>query len=110
MEEGTIGAPLWVSGDERQCPGSGREVNWLDIVNSAVRGVHGPRLLAAVILGERKFVNVETPRAIRRVSCFSCGAAIEGLRSFKCHNWAYAFSDMQRVLQGLPEDMHPSRP
>jgi hypothetical protein len=36
IPETSIGAPLWVSGDTRHCPKSGRETNWLDIVSSAL--------------------------------------------------------------------------
>jgi hypothetical protein len=98
MEERTIGAPLWVSGDTRRCPKCGRETSWLDIVASALRSVHDPRLIARVILGERKFVNTEAPRAIADLHCFDCGAEITDLRSFKCHNWAYAMPQMEEVL------------
>jgi hypothetical protein len=61
-------------------------------------------MIAAVILGEQKYVNVEAPRAIERVVCFDCGTSIAGLRSFKCHNWAYAIGDLREVLARLPED------
>ena len=104
LEKGAIGAPLWVSGDERQCRNCSREVNWLDIVASSVGSIHSPRMIAAVILGEQKYVNVEAPRAIERVVCFDCGTSIAGLRSFKCHNWAYAIGDLREVLARLPED------
>lgn len=103
LEYGAIGAPLWVSGDQRTCPSCHRQVSWLDIVSSALREVHPPHLVAAVILGERRYVNVEAPRAISRVSCFRCGTGIEGIRSFKCHNWAYAHGLLQQVLSTLPE-------
>jgi hypothetical protein len=104
LERGTIGVPLWVSGDERQCPKCSREVSWLDIVASSTGSIHSPQMIAAVILGERKYVNVEAPRAIERVACFECGTSIVGLRSFKCHNWAYAVGDLRDVLAGLPKD------
>lgn len=104
LDKGAIGAPLWVSGDERHCPKCRREVNWLDIVSSSAGAIHSPRMIAAVILGKRKYVNAEAPRAIGRVACYECGAAIEGLRSFKCHNWAYAIGDLREVLARLPED------
>ncbi len=99
MTSGTIGAPLWVSGDTRHCPKCGRETNWLDIVSSALARVHGKDLLIKVILGEKKFVNVETPRAIADLVCFKCKAGIRDLRSFKCHNWAYAERAMLRVIE-----------
>lgn len=86
----SIGAPLWVSGDTRNCSKCGREINWLDIVSSALTKTHQKALLVEVILGERKFVNVEVPRAIADLSCYTCKTAIIDLRSFKCHNWAYA--------------------
>src|SRR5262245_66587369 len=53
MPERTIGAPLWVSGDTRNCPKCGRETNWLDIVSSALSGVHERQMIAKVILGDR---------------------------------------------------------
>jgi len=65
MPQKTIGAPLWVSGDHKNCPQCRREINWLDIVGSALEKVHGKEMLARVILGEQKFVNVEVPRAIK---------------------------------------------
>ena len=58
-------------------------------------------MLVRVILGEQKFVNTEAPRAIADLVCFQCGAAIRDVRSFKCHNWAYAFGDLKRVLENL---------
>lgn len=99
MEPKTIGAPLWVSGDTRSCPNCGRETNWLDIVASALTQVHGKDLLIRVILGDKKYVNVEAPRAIANLVCLQCQAPIQGLRSFKCHNWAYAIGDLRKVLE-----------
>jgi hypothetical protein len=101
MPERTIGAPLWVSGDRRECPSCGREVNWLDIVASALDGVHDRGMIAKVILGEQKFVNTEAPRAIAGVRCFDCKGPIDALRSFKCHNWAYAREALVRVLSEM---------
>src|ERR1017187_100883 len=86
----SIGAPLWVSGDTRHCPKCQRETNWLDIVSSALTQTHQKKLLVEVILGERKYVNVEVPNAIADLSCYNCKNPIIDLRSFKCHNWAYA--------------------
>jgi hypothetical protein len=63
IQERSIGAPLWVSGDTRHCPKCGRETNWLDIVSSALTKTHQKALLVEVILGDRKFVNVEAPLA-----------------------------------------------
>jgi hypothetical protein len=101
VEPKAIGAPLWVSGDTRHCPKCGRETNWLDIVASGLAKAHARELLVRVILGEQKFVNTEAPRAIADLVCFQCGAAIRDLRSFKCHNWAYAFGNLKRVLDNL---------
>ena len=101
MKPRTIGAPLWVSGDARECPSCRRELSWLDIVSSAVAGVHEAGLITGVILGEKKFVNTEIPDQISGVRCHDCGTAIEGIRSFKCHNWAYAVGDIARVVQEL---------
>src|SRR6266568_4362597 len=101
MPKRTIGAPLWVSGDRKRCSKCGRETNWLDIVASALKQVHGRELIARVILGEQKFVNIEAPRAIAGLKCYQCKAAIGTLRSFKCHNWAYAKPALLRVLEAM---------
>jgi hypothetical protein len=101
MDERTIGAPLWVSGDTRHCPKCDRETNWLDIVSSALSDVHSRKILAQVILGDRKFVNVEAPRAIADLKCFGCGTDITDLRSFKCHNWAYAVGALRDVIRQM---------
>ena len=50
MEPLTIGNPLWVSGDTRRCPECGREINWLDIVTSALTRTHNPHMLARISL------------------------------------------------------------
>lgn len=107
---GAIGAPLWVSGDERDCPSCGRRMSWLDIVASAVDGVHGRTMIAKVILGSQKFVNTEAPRAIAGVRCFDCKAEIVGLRSFKCHNWAYALPALRQVLAESRKGLVSDRP
>jgi hypothetical protein len=73
-------------------------MSWLDIVSSALAGIHSQAMVARVILGNQKFVNTEAPRAIGRVRCFDCKAEIGGLRSFKCHNWAYAMPALRKVL------------
>lgn len=99
MGPNTIGAPLWVSGDTRHCPNCGRETNWLDIVSSALSQAHKKELLVKVILGDKKFVNVEAPRAIADLFCFKCRVPIRDLRSFKCHNWAYAKPALLKVLE-----------
>ena len=99
IEQGTIGAPLWVSGDTRNCPKCGREISWFDIVASALSKTHGRDLLVKVILGDKKYVNVETPRAIADLVCYRCKTPITDLRSFKCHNWAYAFGDIAQVIK-----------
>ena len=95
----TIGAPLWVSGDTRHCKKCGRETNWLDIVSSALAKVHGKDLLIKVILGDKKFVNIENPKAIADLVCKQCNSPIRDLRSFKCHNWAYAKPALLKVIE-----------
>ncbi|WP_293193785.1 hypothetical protein [Ottowia sp.] len=52
-------------------------------------------------LGSRKFVNTEAPRAIAGLRCFRCKTAIDNLRSFKCHNWAYAKPALLKVLRQM---------
>ena len=104
MPAKTVGAPLWVSGDRKRCPKCRREINWLDIVSSALGQVHNREMIAQVILGEQKFVNTEAPRAIAGLKCFQCKASIDNLRSFKCHNWAYAKGALLKVIQ----EMHNS--
>src|SRR5688572_17376200 len=99
MEPKTIGAPLWVSGDTRHCKKCNRETNWLDIVASGLSKTHNKELLVKVILGDKKYVNVEAPRAIADLECFQCKTAIPDLRSFKCHNWAYARPELLKVLE-----------
>jgi hypothetical protein len=101
IREHTIGAPLWVSGDTRNCAECGRETNWLDIVSSALRDVHRAPMIAKVILGDKKYVNVEAPRAIADVRCHGCGSEIADLRSFKCHNWAYAIGELRRIVEDV---------
>lgn len=64
MKPNTIGAPLWVSGDTRYCKKCGRETNWLDIVSSGLSQTHKKEMIARVILGDKKFVNIEAPKAI----------------------------------------------
>jgi hypothetical protein len=58
-------------------------------------------MITRVILGEQKFVNTEAPRAITDLKCFQCGTAIDNLRSFKCHNWAYARPKLLDVLRAM---------
>jgi hypothetical protein len=99
LEPKAIGAPLWVSGDSRQCPHCGRETNWLDIVASALSDVHSKRLLVKVILEDKKYVNTEAPRAIADLACYQCKNPIRDLRSFKCHNWAYARGSLLKILE-----------
>lgn len=101
MPSMTIGAPLWVSGDRKTCPNCGRQVNWLDIVASGLAQVHRRESIVRVILGDQKFVNIEAPRAIADVRCFECQSPIKNLRSFKCHNWAYAKTSILEVLQQM---------
>jgi len=102
MPANTIGAPLWVSGDRKTCAQCNRETNWLDIVSSGLDQVHSREMIARVILGDQKFVNVEAPRAIANLRCAACNAIIKNIRSFKCHNWAYAkpaLLDMLRTME-----------
>jgi hypothetical protein len=101
MQPKTIGAPLWVSGDRKTCARCDRETNWLDIVASGLEQIHSRELIAQVILGEQKYVNVEAPRAIAGLKCYSCKSPIDAIRSFKCHNWAYAKPAMVQVLQSM---------
>jgi hypothetical protein len=95
----SIGAPLWVSGDTRNCRKCGRETNWLDIVSSGLAKAHGKELLVRVILGERKYVNTEVPDAIADLACAKCRSPISDLRSFKCHNWAYARGALAEMVE-----------
>jgi hypothetical protein len=97
--ENTIGAPLWLSGDQRTCTDCGRLTSWLDIVSSALGEVHRKELIIRVILGEQRFVNIEVPQAIAGLRCNQCGSEIDTLRSFKCHNWAYAYNDLARIVE-----------
>ena len=76
MPPNTIGAPLWVSGDRKTCPTCDRETNWLDIIASGLELVHSREMIAGVILGSQKFVNVEAPRAIANLKCASCKTPI----------------------------------
>jgi hypothetical protein len=97
----TIGAPLWVSGDSKHCPRCGREINWLDIVSSALASTHKREMIAQVILGTQKYVNTEAPRAIAGLRCVSCKTEIDNIRSFKCHNWAYADEVLGEILRQI---------
>ncbi len=99
MPARSIGAPLWVSGDTRNCRKCGRETSWLDIVSSALAKVHGKERLVEVILGERKYVNTEAPEAIADLACRKCKTPVTDLRSFKCHNWAYAIGDIAKMVE-----------
>jgi hypothetical protein len=101
MPQKTIGAPLWLSGDRQDCEKCSRRMSWLDIVSSALGGVHGQRMIAEVMLGKQKYVNTEAPRSIAGVKCYKCGTAFDGLTSFKCHNWEYAFGDMKRIIESM---------
>jgi hypothetical protein len=106
MPERTIGAPLWVSGDHQHCSKCKREVNWLDIVSSAAESIHSIKMIAEVILGEQKFVNTEVPHAIEGVKCFNCKTPFVDLRSFKCHNWAYAVGDLANVIKQMEKNLN----
>lgn len=107
MPEDTIGAPLWLSGDRKNCRHCRRETSWLDIVHSSLKKVHSKEMVAEVILGDRKFVNVEVPHAIQDLYCFNCGEEIPDIRSFKCHNWAYASRPILRVIEQMRERAQP---
>ena len=110
MSPETIGAPLWVSGDRKQCPKCRRETNWLDIVSSALGPVHAREMIARVILGTQKYVNTEAPRAIAGLKGHQCGVKIDILRSFKCHNWAYAKPALLRVIKEMEQRKSKTRP
>ena len=103
MSPETIGAALWVSGDRKRCPKCNREINWLDIVSSALGPVHAREMIARVILGTQKYINTEAPRAIAGLKCFQCKSKINNLRSFKCHNWAYAKPALLRVIKEMEQ-------
>jgi hypothetical protein len=72
-------------------------------VTSAIDEVHRKQLIVKVVLGEQKYVNVEAPRAIAGLRCYQCGDTIATLRSFKCHNWAYAVGDLARIVQQVAQ-------
>jgi hypothetical protein len=99
MPSGTIGAPLWVSGERKTCTHCRRTISWLDIVASSLKGIHDSKMIAQVILGDQKYVNTEAPRAIEKVNCFKCSTPFLNLRSFKCHNWAYAKPKMLKIFE-----------
>ena len=101
MPTKTIGVPLWVSGDRKPCAKCKREMNWLDIVSSATDSIHSMQMIAEVILGDKKFVNTEVPHAIEGVQCFNCKTLFKNLRSFKCHNWAYAKGDIAKIVEKI---------
>jgi hypothetical protein len=52
-------------------------------VSSGLTKVHQKALLFEVILGERKYVNVEVPRAIADLSCYNCEAPITDFAQFQ---------------------------
>jgi len=104
MAPHTIRAPLWISGDSKNCPHCGREINWLDIIGSGLAKQHSTEMVAKVILGDKKFVNIEAPRAIADLHCHDCNTRIEDVRSFKCHNWAYAMPALLEVLERMATD------
>jgi len=106
MPQRTIGAPLWVSGDRKTCRKCRREINWLDIVSSALDGVHDHKMIAQVILGDQKYVNTEAPRAIEGLKCSHCHTPFDSLRSFKCHNWAYAKPALLNVIKKMTKNLN----
>ena len=101
MKSGTIGAPLWLSGNRKRCRNCKRETSWLDIVSSSLKKVHGKEMIAEVILGDKKFVNIEVPNAIEDLFCYGCGQLIPDIRSFKCHNWAYAKGALLKIIKEI---------
>ena len=105
----TIGAPLWISDDRKRYAKCQREISWLDIVSSPLGPVHAREMIARVILGNQKYVNTEAPRAIAGLKCFQCKAKIDNLRSFKCHNWAYAKPALLRVIKEMDQGRDKSR-
>lgn len=109
MPAKTIGAPLWVSGDRKTCSKCRREINWLDIVSSAAQSIHSTKMIAEIILGDKKFVNTETPHAIQGLKCHNCGTAFSDLRSFKCHNWAYAREALTKVIREMEKTKKKTR-
>jgi len=38
-------------------------------------------------------------RAIENLFCYQCKTPIGDLRSFKCHNWAYARQELLEVVE-----------
>jgi hypothetical protein len=58
-------------------------------------------MIFRVILGNKKYVNTETPKAIADLHCHQCNNQITDLRSFKCHNWTYASTEMLKVLEEM---------
>ena len=101
MKSETIGAPLWISGDRKHCRNCKREISWLDIVSSSIKKVHGKEMIAEVILGDKKFVNIEVPHAIEGLFCYDCDKLIPDIRSFKCHNWAYAKEALLKIIKEI---------
>ena len=102
MKPNIIGAPLWVSGDTKNCSNCRREINWLDILSSGLSKAHNKEMVAKVIiLGDTKFVNTEALKAITDLYCYQCHEHITDLRSFKCHNWAYASEQMLEVSEQM---------
>lgn len=101
VPEHTISAPLWVSGNTRHCPKCGRETNWLDTVSSALGRVYERAMIVRVIVGKKKYVNTEVPAAITNLKCHGCGTLITELRRFKCHNWAYAIGNIQKLIERM---------
>jgi len=44
---------------------------------------------------------VRAASAVADVKCFKCKTPIKYLRSFKCHNWAYAVPALLEMLQEM---------
>lgn len=76
-------------------------MNCLDIVASGLSSSWKGEMIAKVILGKIKYVNVEAPRAIADLVCYQCKTPINNIRSFKCHNLAFAHSETLSVLEHM---------
>lgn len=66
----TIGAALWVNGDRKRCWNCQREINWLDIVSSALGVVHAPEMIVRVNPWRSKIRQHRSPARHRRLEMF----------------------------------------
>ena len=46
-------------------------------------------------------------RGIAGLKCFQCKTPIDNLRSFKCHNWAYAKPALLKVIEQMAAEQVP---